>query len=391
MMSHSCGKCEWKRAGPCLLTRPLTHMLSEQGLHRLRHRMCILERECSWGCSCCAEIILYSFFGPASVGNDGMHQDGGLRNPNTTDILIAESSAIWPKTRMDYVLSLGTGKGPKKKATSALRSEGRIRSGTLSRLLNWSQAKLMEALDAEDVDKQVEKSLDEDDRPRKFRWNPVFADGPPRLDGVKSMHDMRNHVKSYPCEEILADLKVAMLASSFFFELRRLPRYCSDGTYYCEGTIRIRGNPKLVLELIANSGAECAEFVKRGEELAEIDTADGICPQCQLFSQQVQFRVRGHNDTHAICLKLGKGCEHRISGFPKSMAWFCEQQDLRDVFSTPRPSRSPCSCRHTAELIGSETRKRRHCSPPDWPQSGKQLVAKRIRARKGELYASWFF
>lgn len=320
-----------------------------------------------------------------------MHQDGGLRNPNTTDILIAESSAIWPKTRMDYVLSLGTGKGPKKKAASAFPSEVKTRNGTLSRLLNWSQARLLEALDAEDIDKRVKKSLDEDDRPRKFRWNPVFVDGPPRLDGIKSMHDMRNHVKSYPCEEMLADVKVAMLASSFFFELRRLPRYCSDGTYHCEGTIRIRGNPKLVLELITASGAECAEFVRRGEELAEVDIAKGICPQCQLFSQQVQFRVRGHNDTHAICLKLEKGREHRISGFPKSMAWFCEQQGLHDVFSTQRPSRSPCSCHDTVKLVELDTRKRRTSSSPGQPQSGKRLVAKKIKARKSEVYASWFF
>ena len=314
-----------------------------------------------------------------------MHQDGGLRNPNTTDILIAESSAIWHKTRMDYIISLGTGRGSEEKVTSAPVSEDRLRNGTLARLLNWSQARLLEVLDAEDIDKRVEKSLGEDDRPRYFRWNPTFVDGAPRLDSIKRIPDMRDHVKSYPCERILADVKMAMLASSFFFELRRLPKYRSDGTYDCEGTIRIRGNPRTVLKLLTDSNAAYAEFVRKGEELAEVDITNGLCPQCQLFSQQVQFRVHGYDDTDPICLKLGKGSEHRISGFPKSMAWFCEQQGLRDVFSTQRPSRNPCSCHDAAKLSGSSTRKRKNNSPPLSPQSGKQLVAKKIRIEKSKV------
>lgn len=315
-----------------------------------------------------------------------MHQDGGLRNPNTTDILLAESSAIWPKTRMDYVLSLGTGKRPEKnEPASVLPSEEKVCRGTLSRLLNWSQARLLEVLDAEDVDKQVKKSLSEDDRPRYFRWNPAFVDGPPRLDSIKSIGYMRDHVKSYPCERILGDVKMAMLASSFFFELRRLPEYRSDGTYNCEGTVRIRGDPRLVLKLVADLNVACAEFVRRGEELAEVDIANGICSHCHLFSQNVQFRVRGYDDTGPICLKFGKGSEHRISGFPKSMAWFCEQQGLRDVFSAQRPSRSPCSCHDAAKLSWSSSRKRKNNSPPVSSQPGKQLVAKKIRIEKSKV------
>lgn len=335
--------------------------------------------------------VFCRFFGPAPVGNDGMHQDGGLKNPNTTDILIAEGSAIWHKTRNDYILSLGTGKGPGKKATSTPPSEGRIRNGALARLLHWSQAKLLEALDAEDVDERVQKSLDKDDGPRYFRWNPEFGDGLPRLDGIKSIHDMRERVKSYPCDKILTDVKMAMLASSFFFELRRLPKYCSDGTYMCEGTIRIRGDPNLVLELLATSNTECAEFVRRGEELAEVLIKDGICPQCKLFSQQLQFRVRGHDDCHAICLKLGKGREHRISGFPQNMAWFCEQQGLYDVFSAQHSPRANCPCHETTELAALDSRKRKTSSLPGQAQSAKYLMAKKIKTRKSEVYASWFF
>jgi hypothetical protein len=320
-----------------------------------------------------------------------MHQDGGLKNPNTTDILIAEGSAIWHKTRNDYILSLGTGKGPGKETTSAPPSEGRIRNSVLARLLHWSQEKLLLALDAEDIDERVQRSLDTDDGPRYFRWNPGFGDGLPRLDGIKSIHDMREHVKSYPCDKILTDVKMAMLASSFFFELRHLPKYCSDGFYKCEGTIRIRGDPNLVLEILATSNSECAEFVRGDEELAEVQIMDSICPQCKLFSQQVQFRVRGHDDCHAICLKLGKGREHRISGFPQNIAWFCEQQGLYDVFSAQYPPRADCPCHQTTELTVLYSRKRKTSSLPGQGQSAKYVMVKKVRASKSDVYASRFF
>jgi hypothetical protein len=341
-------------------------------------------------CLCRADSFC-SYFGPTPVGNDGMHQDGGLHNPNTTDILISESSAIWHNTRKDFILSLGTGRGPRAKVTSATPSQGKIRNGALARLLHWSQAKLLEALDGEEVHERVWESLEEVDRPRYHRWNPMFEDGLPRLDDIESIHGLRDRVDSYPCAKMLAEVKMAMLASSFFFELRHLPKYCSDGTYMCEGTIRIRGDPNLVLELLATSRTECADFVRKGEELGEVQVIDGICPQCRLFSQQVQFRVRGHDDRHAICLKLGKDREHRISGFPQNMAWFCEQQGLYDVFSTGRPSRDHCSCQGPTELSGLDNRKRKKPSLPDEAQSPKRIMMKKTKARKSEIYSSWFF
>lgn len=343
-------------------------------------------------CLCRADKFC-RYFGPTPVGKDGMHQDGGLHNPNTTDILIAEGSAIWHDTRKDFILSLGTGRGPQAKETSAPPSQGKIRNGILARLLHWGQAKLLEALDGEEVHERVWKSLEEVDRPRYSRWNPMFEDGLPRLNDIESIHDLRDRVDSYPCDEMLTKVKIAMLASSFFFELRHLPKYCSDGTYMCEGTIRIRGDANLVLELLATLSTGCAEFVRKGEELGEVQVMDGICPHCKLFSQQVQFRVRGHDDCHAICLKLGKGKdrEHRISGFPKNMAWFCEQQGLYDVFSADHLSRDHCPCQGPTELLGLDIRKRTKPSQPDEALCPERITMKKMKARKGGIYPSWFF
>ena len=341
-------------------------------------------------CPCRADGIC-RYFGPTPVGNDGMHQDGGLHNPNTTDILIAEGSAIWHNTKKDFILSLGTGRGPEATTSSLPPSQGKIRNGALARLLHWSQAKLLEALDGEEVHERVWESLEEVDRPRYYRWNPVFEDGLPRLDEIESIHGLRDRVDSYPCAKMLADVKLAMLASSFFFELCRVPEYCSDGTYICEGTIRIRGDPSQVLELLSRSSTGCAEFVRKGEELGEVQTIDGICLQCKLFSQQVQFRVRGHDDSHAICLKLGQDREHRISGFPQNMAWFCEQQGLYDVFSAACPSRAYCPCQGPIQLAGPDDRERKIPYLRHKAQSRKHRRAKKMKVRKSVTYSSWFF
>lgn len=331
------------------------------------------------------------YFGPTPVGDDGMHQDGGLHNPNTTDILIAEGSAIWHDTKKDFILSLGTGRGPEATTASLPPSRGKIRNGALVRLLHWSQAKLLEALDGEEVHERVWESLEELDRPRYYRWNPVFEDGLPRLDEIESIYGLRDRVDAYPCATILADVKTAMLASSFFFELSHLPEYCSDGTYMCEGTIRIRGDPSQVLELLSTCSTGCAEFVRKGEDLGEVQITDGICLQCKLFSQQIQFRVRGHDDSHAICLKLEKDREHRISGFPQNMAWFCEQQGLYDVFSAGRPSRGYCLCQGPTQLSGSDKRGRKIPVLQDKAQARKRRRAKKMKVRRSVIDSSWFF
>ena len=159
----------------------------------------------------------------------------------------------------------------------------------------------------------------------------------------------------------------------------------------CEGTIRIRGDHNLVLELLATSNSECAEFIRGGEELAEVQIMDSICPQCKLFSQQVRFRVSGHDDCHAICLKLGRGREHRISGFPQNIAWFCEQQGLYDVFSAQHSPRASCPCHETMELAVLDNRKRKMSSLPGQVQSAKDVMAKKVKARESDMCASRFF
>lgn len=318
------------------------------------------------------------FFSPASIGNHGRFQDGGLRNPNPTDIAIAESSLIWrEETRIDLVLSLGTGLPSADDHDSAPSMHGRIWNNTLMRLFRWSRSRLLEALDGEEVHRKLDETLDETTLARYIRWNPKFADGLPRLDDLRSMDHLRDVVKSSPYDDEVLRIKTAILASSFFFELRGIPKYCRNGTFLCEGSIRIRGDPFLLLELLNSFDSECIEFVKRriepakseraklvekGVVLGGVDVSDGICSRCGLFNQKVKFNIRDLEEESAIYLKLGRGREHRISGFPQKMDWFCEQQGLHDVFSSPRASSCTCICRRSLEVRPLLTLRKRSAS-----------------------------
>ncbi|KAM0714602.1 hypothetical protein Q7P37_009898 [Cladosporium fusiforme] len=279
-----------------------------------------------------------------SVGACGMYQDGGLSNPNPTDIALVESKALWDaRTRFDLVLSLGTGLSPKVDVASR---QSETPSNVLSRLVRWSRARLFDAIDSEEVDRRVSKMLGEVDYPIYERWNPKFPSDLPRLDDIKSMDRLCEMVGDSTPEASLAKVKKILVASSFFFELKSLPKYVrSRSSYLCEGTIRIRGDPNLVLELLESLNCGPAQFVMNGERLNDAARSrGGICRKCRRFSQTVKFHVKDMHSSETVSLDLGQGGQHRISGFPQDMAWFCNLQGLHDVFSErPRP-RCSCEC-----------------------------------------------
>ncbi|KAM0714547.1 hypothetical protein Q7P37_009843 [Cladosporium fusiforme] len=276
------------------------------------------------------------------VGECGIYQDGGLSNPNPTDIALVESKALWD-AQFDLVLSLGTGLSPKVDVASR-RSE--TSSNVLSRLVRWSRARLFDAIDSEEVDRRVSKMLGKVDYPIYERWNPRFPSDLPRLDDIKSMDRLCEMVGDSPPEASLMKVKKILVASSFFFELKSLPKYIrSRSSYLCEGTIRIRGDPNLVLELLESFNCGPAQFVMNGKRLNNATRSrSGVCRKCRRFSQTVKFHVEDMDSSETVSLDFGQGGQHRISGFPQDMAWFCDLQGLHDVFSErPRP-RSSCEC-----------------------------------------------
>lgn len=291
-----------------------------------------------------------------------MHRDGGFRNPNNTDIAMAESLKLWPHTSPSVILSLGTGQTRRSQVHTQTPFRGKIQNGTLARLLRWSRARLLEAIDGEEVHERVRAALDDTRRMTYFRINPEFPDGLPRLDDVEQIQHIREHIKSYPSKETRTEFKIALIASSFFFELCRSPKHGRAATYLCEGTIRIRGDPGLVLDLLLSLNYPSVEFVSEEDELGEVCLADAICPSCRMFAQHVQFHVRDRDSPHAIYIKLDKDVKYPISGFPQTMSWFCKQQGLFDAFSLGPSERERCVCDRLPELPKLDDRKRRASS-----------------------------
>lgn len=301
-------------------------------------------------------------------------------NSNQTHRAVVESQRLWPtKVRMDLILTLGTGRSPEEEEEVGTPSPKKIRAGNaLTRLFNWGQARLMQAISAHEMHKQVSESLNDHDSPRYVRWDPVSTKHLPSLYDVGSMDSLRKTADASIDEGELNEIKGFMVASSFYFELRKVPEY-EDGSFRCEGVIRIRGDPYLILEVLDSLGG-LPQFVRDGKTLGSCD----MCRRCGHSSQLVKFSVDKPDDLETISLQFDDKRKYRISGFPQTMSWFCEQQGLHDVFSQRPSSQSSCIC------DGSRKRKRSHSVKSNVRMKGQPRKRMRPEAHQG-LRGSNFF
>lgn len=215
------------------------------------------------------------YFKPAFVENHGLYTDGGHVNSNQTHRAIVESQRLWPtKVRINLILSLGTGRSPELEDTGSSLPKKIRACNVLTRLLNWGQARLMQAISAHEMHGQVSEFLNDNDSPRYVRRDPVFTKHLPSLYDIESMDSLRKTADGSICEGELEEVKGFMAASSFFFELRKAPEY-EDGSFKCEGVIRIRGDPYLILELLDSLGG-LPQFVREGKTLGRVICAGDV-------------------------------------------------------------------------------------------------------------------
>ncbi|TKA52200.1 hypothetical protein B0A55_13006, partial [Friedmanniomyces simplex] len=73
---------------------------------------------------------------------------------------------------------------------------------------------------------------------RYFRLNVQFGGQEPRLDDIGAMEKLSQDVNLSKNDQQLTEIKLALLASSFFFELKRAPKFDASGFYICQGEIR---------------------------------------------------------------------------------------------------------------------------------------------------------
>ena len=280
-------------------------------------------------------------FAPFSLPGLGSFQDGALRHNNPINIALWESSRIWTRdTPKDIVLSLGTGTTANN-ASPQTRSSGQTFSDKFIPRLCRS---FLTSLDGELIWRDLLNHQESDSEHRFFRLNINFGSHEPRLDDVTAMDGLSQAVNAAKDDDKIAEIRMALLASSFFLELKRAPRFDASGFYVCQAEIRLRGDiSKIFLSLRQISTAPIA-FYKDGISLGSIDQSTDLCPGCYRFRKKLCFFIRHPTETVPIFLDID-GLRRQISGFPQAMAWFTNAQHLESPFYSEKTlslPRQPC-------------------------------------------------
>ena len=203
----------------------------------------------------------------------------------------------------------------------------------------------MSSLDGERTWRDSINRLDDERRRKYFRLNVELPTTEPHLDDVTQMDGLRESVRLQPQRtKDVEDVLFALLATSFYFELDDLPVFRS-GLYACKGSIRCRNRPAEILRVLGRTFAGQLETVISGESYGQLSVTD-ICACCHCFRKKISFPVLHLDEVINMGIKYRWDRERSISGFPHSIAWFCEQQDLRQSFGTAdhdAAGRFPCA------------------------------------------------
>lgn len=174
------------------------------------------------------------------------------------------------------------------------------------------------------------------------------------IDDVDHMDDLRRCVQMQPRgHEDRVKIAAALLLASFYFELDAVP-LLETGQYKCLGSIRCRNEGKAVINALHGLLGLQLEFYTGTASLGKVSAKD-LCEACQLYRKKITIRVRRLEDQASVYVKFGTE-RRKISGFPHSMLWFIQQQQLDTVFgcrthdSLTRPLCQVCTMQQSPVL-----------------------------------------
>lgn len=323
-----------------------------------------------------------------------------MRYNNPLLIAYTESRRMWPESTIDRIISFGTGVA--KPIGQVARTTP---SSSIRRLLQFLKDLATEKLDPEIGYRLARDSMDDAAKRSCTRLDVNICGTLPGIDAAYEMDrmmalDLQDHV----LEDEVHRLHFDLIASSFFFELTKRPEH-DDTTnmYFCNGTIRVRGNPQSVvgsLQKIDTTGV--FHFCKGGDDeedptgpgeaagatefLGSFTCCDALCTECGRFHQIVKFMVSHlQKDRISILLSSPGGQTRQISGFPRSMSWFVEQQRLRQPFR-PQTSYGVCPCTEAppsttiSENLNSPPIETLYCAADRYDAADRSQLGKRISA-----------
>jgi len=265
-----------------------------------------------------------------------------LKHNNPVDLALWESRKLWcSSTTPDVVLSLGTGSEEDAKSPKAPHFRHVFNDGFIPRLCR----SFMSSLDGERVWRELRNRLDDNAKADYFRFNIPISEDEARIDGIEQMEELRRYVQLQPSgHDARVKTAVALLTASFFFELEAVP-LLESGHYECRGSVRCRNDGQTVIAALFRLLGLHLELSTDTATLGKV-SQDDICKACRLYRRKVIVRVRHLEDIVSLYIKYGATERRKISGFPHSMSWFIQQQQLASEFGRENhdsPSRLQCS------------------------------------------------
>ena len=247
---------------------------------------------------------------------------------------------LWSSsTTPDVVLSLGTGSEEDGRSPRAPHFRHVFNDGFIPRLCR----SFMSSLDGERVWRELHNRLDDNAKSDYFRFN-IPINEEVMMDAIDQMEDLRRCVQLQPSgQEDRIKTAVALLTATFFFELEGIP-LLEAGQYECQGSVRCRNNGKAIVDALKNLLGTNLELRSDTVTLGTLSQRD-VCETCQLYCKRITVRVRHLEDNISLYIRGGAAERRKISGFPHSMLWFIQQQQLDTPYGNQThdsPTRLKC-------------------------------------------------
>ncbi|EGE84051.2 hypothetical protein BDDG_06996 [Blastomyces dermatitidis ATCC 18188] len=229
-------------------------------------------------------------FPSVNIPRVGSLQNGGTHphnNNNPVHMALSEAQHLWPTTKPDVVISLGTG------------SQSLVQSSKTSSFQNF------------------------------MRINFPFSGAPPAMNDADATESMSQWVRKQPRKRIEEAL-ILLLVSCFYFILDAVPDFHS-GLFYCVGSLQCRAPPRPIIQALLSLRPTTLCFYKDSLNLGFCLAEEDICESCQRYCRPVRFCVRDLKETVTLALCRDDAI-HEVSMFPNTIQWFIDQQDLESNF-----------------------------------------------------------
>jgi len=173
-------------------------------------------------------------------------------------------------------------------------------------------------------------AIEPQDRESSFRID-LPLDQSFALDEVKKMNDIRQAAHKFLSTFDFQNIRLAALAALFFFELDDVPTFTGQ-FYECRGAIRCRSINRMTAITSMTKEFPDATFTTSSNSSLGSLTNGTFCSVCGAYQNKVIVFLHHPSQLTSIYIRFNKFYRRRISGFPNSISWFVERQQIENTF-----------------------------------------------------------